>query len=95
MKEAGGMSDKAQVILEEAGKDGFPARTEYFTGAELAGLIRSAASFALARTIEEDNANDVGIVNVLDLEKALREVRPALGKQDEVLEMRYPNGISH
>jgi hypothetical protein len=29
-----------------------------------------------------------------DLEQALLEVRPALGKQDEVLEMRYPNGIS-
>jgi vesicle-fusing ATPase len=94
MKEAGGMSDKAQAILEEAGEDGLPARTEYFTGAELAGLIRSAASFALARTVEEDDASDVGIVNVADLEKALREVRPALGKQDEVLEMRYPNGIS-
>jgi hypothetical protein len=38
------MSAKAQAILEEAGEGGFPARTEYFTDAELAGLIQSATS---------------------------------------------------
>ena len=95
MSEAGGLSQEAKGLLEDLGDDGFPARTEYFTGAELAGLIRSAASFALARTVETNELDDsAGIVTVSDLEVALKEVRPALGKQDDVLEMRYPNGIS-
>ena len=93
MKEAGGLSPEAIVMLEDIGEDGIPASTEYFTGAELAGLVRSAASFALARTVEDDNI-DAGVVSVSDLNQALIEVRPALGKQDEVLEARYPYGIS-
>lgn len=93
MKEAGGLSPEAIVMLEDLGEDGIPVSTEYFTGAELAGLVRSAASFALARTVEDDNI-DAGVVSVSDLNQALIEVRPALGKQDEVLEVRYPYGIS-
>ena len=54
------------------------ARTEHFSGAELAGLVRSAASYALARAVESDGD---GMVNTSDLEKALCEVRPALGTQ--------------
>jgi vesicle-fusing ATPase len=95
MKEAGGLSEAATEILENVGEDGIAARTEHFTGAELAGLVRSAASFALARTVEaEEGDEEEGMVNVDDLELALQEVRPVLGKQDEVLDMRYPNGIS-
>lgn len=95
MCEAGGISQEARAILENIGEDGIPAQTEYFTGAELAGLVRSAASFALARTVASDNLDqDSGIINVEDLEIALKEVRPALGRQDEVLAMRFPNGIS-
>eukprot|EP00980_Cylindrotheca_fusiformis_P027987 scaffold22575_cov141-Cylindrotheca_fusiformis.AAC.18 len=94
MKEAGGLSPESITVLEDLGKDGFPSRTEYFTGAELAGLVRSAASFALARTVDDDGAENAGVVSVSDLTQALSEIRPALGKQDEVLERRYPYGIS-
>jgi vesicle-fusing ATPase len=95
MREAGGMSSTACVFVEDLNEEGLPARTEHFTGAELAGLVRSAASFALARTVEDDKGDeDVGVLTIADLELALSEVRPALGKQDEVLEMRYPHGIS-
>ena len=100
MREAGGLSAEAQSLIEDTSDEGLPAMTEHFTGAELAGLVRSAASFALARTVEDDSGqNDkgdssLGVVSVADLDQALKEVRPALGKQDEVLEMRYPNGIS-
>jgi SpoVK/Ycf46/Vps4 family AAA+-type ATPase len=91
MREAGGMSTAAVDLLENISEGGLAARSEHFTGAELAGLIRSAASFALARTID---AEEEGLVSVVDLETALGEVRPALGKQDEVLKTRYPLGIS-
>lgn len=92
MREAGGVSPSVVDLLEDVGEKGIAARSEHFTGAELAGLIRSAASFALARTI--DSEDEEGLVSVADLEKALGEVRPALGKQDEVLKLRHPLGIS-
>ena len=97
MKSAGGLSEDAIAFLEDLGERGLSYRTEYFTGAELAGLVRSAASFALARTVEfndSDNDTNAGMVTVSDLDRALSEVRPALGKQDEVLERRFPYGIS-
>ena len=74
------------------------ARTEHFSGAELAGLVRSAASFALARVVEsslgKEGGDTSGMVLAADLERALTEVRPALGTQDEVLKLRYPFGVS-
>jgi ATP-dependent 26S proteasome regulatory subunit len=98
MRSAGGLSDKAIALLEDVdGPLGIPVRTEHYSGAELAGLIRSAASFALGRSIESDENDDdgkLGVVSVDDLDQALREVRPALGKQDEVLKLRFPLGIS-
>ena len=64
-------------------------------------LVRSAASFAISRVIEADNGDDfddgtmaMSTVGVQDFQKALNEVRPALGKQDEILESRFPYGIS-
>lgn len=92
MKEAGALSAEAANFLEDMSDKGVPARSEHFSGAEIAGLVRSAASFALARTVQ-DSEND-GIITVADLEKALTEVLPALGKQDEVLRQRFPLGIS-
>ena len=95
MREAGGMSSAAVEWMEDLSERGLAATTEHFSGAELAGLVRSAASFALARTVESDkNDEEAGVVSVDDLKLALKEVRPALGKQDEVLRMRYPLGIS-
>ena len=41
---------------------------------------------------EGDDSN--GMVLSEDLELALKEVRPALGTDDEVLKLRYPMGIS-
>lgn len=95
MREANGLSQKVVDLIEDAGDCGIAARTEYFSGAELAGLVRSAASFALTRSLETENIGfKEGFVTVTDLEQALQEVRPALGKQDELLKMRFPLGIS-
>lgn len=97
MRDAGALRDDAVRLLEDDGEKGLAARTEHYSGAELAGLVRSAASFALARSLEgkDDEPSEAsGVVTVDDIEKALGEVRPALGKQDEALKMRYPLGIS-
>lgn len=94
MRKAGGLSEKAVYLMEDLGENGLPARTEHFSGAELSGLVRSAASFALGRTLQSGDNGEEGVVQVEDLEEALREVRPALGKQDEILKLRFPLGIS-
>jgi len=97
MREENALHKDAIDILEDLSDEGMGARTEHFSGAELAGLARSAASFALARTVESGFGEDdesSGMVMVEDLEQALKEVRPALGTQDEVLKVRYPFGIS-
>ncbi|GKZ01215.1 hypothetical protein MPSEU_001072800 [Mayamaea pseudoterrestris] len=93
MKEAGGLGADAMKWIEDLSDMGLAAKSEYYSGAELAGLVRSAASFALSRAIEEDN-NDAGAVTRKDFQESLQEVRPALGKQDELLKSRYPLGIS-
>jgi len=73
------------------GGDGLPARTRHFSGAELAGLVRSASSFALARgaTAPADaaGADDDGELRVrrADFELALAEVTPALRANEGTL----------
>jgi len=95
MREENALSKDAIDIIEDLSDHGMGARTEYFTGAELAGLVRSAASFALAKAVESGfDENCDGMVTAEDLECALKEVRPALGTQDDVLKARYPFGIS-
>jgi len=95
MRQEGGLDDAAINLLEDTGDFGIPSRTEHYSGAELAGLVRSAASFALARALDEATGDDVeGVVTAADIETAMKEVRPALGKQDEVLKQRFPIGIS-
>ena len=65
--------------------------TEHFTGAELAGLVRSAASFALGRTaVEGGEGSGEGVtVARADFEQALSEVRPARGRRDEQMARRF------
>jgi vesicle-fusing ATPase len=92
MKEQNALSQDAIDIIENLSDEGMGARTDKFTGAELAGLVRSAASFALANALDDENSD--GLVTADDLERALKEVRPALGTQDDVLQARYPFGIS-
>ena len=62
------------------------AATEHFSGAELAGLVRSAASFALGRAAVDGTE---AMVRRSDLEAALREVRPAKGRQDEAMVRQF------
>ncbi len=109
MKEAGGLSKAAEDFIEDLSDNGIASQSDKFTGAEIAGLVRSAASFALARSVQEMDATsdneeekddasfldtEEGKVSVADFKQALKEVRPSLGKQDALLQMRFPKGIS-
>jgi len=105
MKEAGGLSKAAEEMIEDLSEKGISAQSDKFTGAEIAGLVRSAASFALARSVQEMDVEnededasfldrEEGKISVADFEQALKEVRPSLGKQDALLQMRFSKGIS-
>ncbi len=93
MKENNAITNDALQFIEDIYQ--LPTLTDKFTGAEIAGLVRSAASFALARSIQQnpDNTSELSQVTVSDFEQALTEVQPSLGKQDAALQKRLPHGI--
>ncbi|KXZ46923.1 hypothetical protein GPECTOR_39g417 [Gonium pectorale] len=72
--------------------------TKNFSGAEIEGLVKDAAAYALNRNInfddlhaplEEENIK----VTMEDFEKALEEVKPAFGASTETLESYRTHGI--
>ena len=75
--------------------------TKNFSGAEIAGLVKSASSFAFSRhvkvgtmaSINEDVVNMK--VNDSDFHHALDEVKPAFGVSEEELSSRIQYGIIH
>jgi vesicle-fusing ATPase len=77
------------------------ALTKNFSGAELAGLVKSATSFAFARNIKVGTMAGVGedVVNMKvvrqDFLNALNEVKPAFGADDAELDDAIPYGIMH
>lgn len=86
--------------LTQAAIDHIPTiveQTKNFTGAELAGLIRSAASFALAKNIDAKELKaDPKLIKVdaADFDKAIQEVIPAFGqKNNEEISNLFRNGI--
>ena len=67
-------------------------QTPNFTGAELAGLVRSAVSFALSRKKTDSDA-DKFKVSKDDFYLALKEVHPAYGLCKDDLSKKMPLGI--
>ncbi len=92
MKESGLMASDVDLDL-------LARSTPRFSGAEIAGVVRNAASFAMARLM--DNADGPGAhegsevrVCMADIEKALRVAAPAYGFSHEALRTQYiPMGI--
>ena len=79
------------VLHESISLSGLSKRAENFTGAEIEGLVKSAASYALTRTIkiddetqeiktDEDKSKEV-IVLPEDFEKAFDDIKPQFGIQ--------------
>lgn len=96
MKDADGLEQCAQDMIEDLSENGLASQSEKFTGAEIAGLVRSAASFALARSVSEAPSSEISDIKLTraDFERALLEVTPVLGRQEELLKIRFPYGIS-
>ena len=80
------------VEAAQATPKSLAALTEHFSGAELAGLVRSAASFALGRAAVAAGGgagSSSVMVTKADLEAALSEVQPAKGRRDEAMSRRF------
>ncbi|KAJ5095335.1 hypothetical protein NUU61_004691 [Penicillium alfredii] len=75
--------------------------TKNFSGAEIAGLVKSASSFAFSRhvkvgTMASINDDVVNMkVNRSDFHQALDEVKPAFGVSEEELSSRIQYGVIH
>lgn len=91
---------KFKRMSDDVRLDELAELTKNFTGAEIAGAVRSAKAFALAR---ETDIQDLGksidprkvIVTMDDFERAVSETTPAFGVQDDELKVYYRNGMFH
>ena len=88
-----------RIMDADVSLDELAALTKNFSGAEIAGLVKSATSFAFNRHVKVGTmagiSDDVSSmrVNRADFACALEEVRPAFGVAEEELQQCVGNGI--
>ncbi|KAJ2899443.1 transport between ER and Golgi ATPase protein [Zalerion maritima] len=77
------------------------ALTKNFSGAEIAGLVRSASSFAMNRHVKvdsfaqlKDDVQEIQVTNA-DFFRALDEVKPAFGAPEDEISDAKPMGVIH
>lgn len=93
MKEKGRLDQETMDNMEELSK-----LTKNFSGAEIEGLVKSAASYAFTRGIDVKNLDKAPdpknlIVTWKDFMLALQEVQPKFGADNQELQSLYANGI--
>ena len=73
------------------------SETKNFSGAEIEGLVKAAASYAFSRQVQVDNIKSVNVeelqVTRADFERAQKDVLPAFGASTEDMEMCARGGI--
>lgn len=89
------------VMDDDVDLDELALMTKNFSGAEIAGLVKSATSFAFSRHVKvgtmagiSDDVENMR-VNRQDFLQALDEVQPAFGVAEEELQQVVQNGIMH
>lgn len=95
MRETGRINAEAADNLPE-----LATRTKNFSGAEIEGLVKSAASFAFHRNIDaKDLSKAIDETQLFvkweDFELALTEVQPKFGAKNAELTALFRNGIVH
>lgn len=86
-------------MAEDINLDDIASRTKNYSGAELEGVVKSAASFALNRQVSDINNLQKKIdysklkVTKADFEQALSEVRPAFGIATNEFESYLAHGL--
>nr|CEL65248.1 TPA: N-ethylmaleimide-sensitive factor, putative [Neospora caninum Liverpool] len=91
MRESGRLGNDVDLAV-------LAAETKNFSGAEIEGLVRSAASYAFQRNVNVKDLSkptDVETIKVtrLDFENALTEVKPAFGAEEDLFDSCLRNGI--
>lgn len=89
---------KEKKLGSDVNLDELAAKTKNFSGAEISGLVKSAASFAINRHITQDGSGihidkKEVIVRMEDFYRALDEVKAAFGVSEEELEDCVSGGI--
>ncbi|KAJ2072198.1 transport between ER and Golgi ATPase protein, partial [Coemansia sp. S100] len=88
-----------KIIANDVDLAELAALTKNYSGAEIAGLVKSASSFAFNRHIKVDSiaelTQDISDMKILreDFLSALEEVKPAFGIASEEFEQCTANGI--
>lgn len=90
-----------QILAQDVQIDELAAMTKNFSGAEIAGLVRAATSFAINRHVKagsmaalKDDVDQMQITRA-DFLLALEEVQPAFGVAEEALSQYLSGGILH
>ena len=90
---------KNKIMADDVDLEYLAEQTKNFSGAEIAGLIKSATSFAFNRHVKvgsmanyKDDISEMK-VNRQDFEMALEEVRPAFGVSEEELDACVQGGL--
>ena len=90
---------KNSILGDDVNFEYLAEQTKNFSGAEIEGLVKSATSFALNRHIKGGSfakvSEDVESIKVtgVDFEKALKEVKPAFGTNQDEFNNIASNGI--
>merc|ERR1719502_2275753 len=88
---------EAKYLDADVSLQSLAADTKNFSGAEIEGLVKSAASYAFARQVQVDNIKKVDAAAIkvtrADFERALTEVRPAFGAAMDDLQNCVKGGI--
>eukprot|EP00903_Cladosiphon_okamuranus_P006984 g6797.t1 len=94
-----GMKEKGRLDKETADNMEELARmTKNYSGAEIEGLVKSAASYAFERGVDVKNLDKAPdpknlVVQWQDFQRALGEVQPKFGADNQELQTLYANGI--
>lgn len=90
----------ANYLTDDVSLESLAAQAKNFSGAEIAGLIRSAVSFATERCVKAGSSVEVDVkaleslqVSMADFDRALLELKPAFGADTDQFEGAIANGI--
>jgi vesicle-fusing ATPase len=89
-----------EALADDVNIEELAAKTKNYSGAEIAGVVRAAQSFAMTTRIEALHESEVKTRDIGDMKvemshfiKALEDVRPAFGVEESQLKNYIRNGI--
>lgn len=73
---------KHPVLSEDVDLNELAAKTDGYTGADLAGLVKQASMFSLRQSLNDGNTTAEDLcVNKQHFEEALKQLRPSVSEQ--------------